>query len=136
MERMMRVTQLSILKGNVGRDPETKFTQNKTKVVTFSIATYRANPNDESKPFTDWFNCVCYGNTADIAEQHIKKGSSVVLFGKFRTRDYEKDGKKVYVTEFWVDEMAEVLKKITPTTATTDQINESGSIYEDDDLPF
>ena len=125
------------MKGNIGRDPEIRFTQEKnTKVLTFSIATYRANPNDKDKPFTDWFNCVAYGNVADIAEQHLKKGLAVVLFGKFRTRDYEKDGKKVYVTEFWVDELAEVLKKKQPDQATTDQINESGSIYDDSELPF
>lgn len=128
------MTQISILKGNIGKDPEVRFTQgNNTKVVTFSIATYRANPNDKDKPFTDWFNCVAYGSVADIAEQRIKKGLAVVLFGKFRTRDYEKDGKKVYVTEFWVDEMAEVMKK-EKLEVTTNDVNETGSIF--DDLPF
>ena len=130
------MTQISILKGNIGRDPEIRFTQSQTKVLTFSIATYRANPNDKDKPFTDWFNCVCFGDVADIAELHVKKGSALVLFGKFRTRDYEKDGKKMYVTEFWVDELAEVLKKKQPEQVTTDQINESGSIFNDDELPF
>ena len=119
------MTQLSILKGNLGKDPEIKYTQSQTKVATFSIATYRLNPQDKDKPLTDWFNVVAYGDTADIVENNLHKGSAVVLFGKFRTRDYEKDGKKVYVTEFWLDECAQVLKK-----------NDTGSTHDDSDLPF
>lgn len=124
------INQLSILQGNLGKDPEVRFTPNQTKVVTFSVATYRANPKDKDKPFTDWFNCVCYGDQADIAEAQLKKGSNVVLFGKFKTRDYEKDGKKVYVTEYWVDDIALLLKKAK--TASED----TGSTYDDSDLPF
>mgnify|MGYP002523287504 CR=1 FL=1 len=124
------MTQIAILKGNIGKDPEVRFTQtNNTKVVTFSIAVYRPNPKDKDKPFTDWFNCVCWGDQADIAEANLKKGMYVQLTGKFQTRDYEKDGKKVYVTEFWVDEMAQVFKK------EKDQFADTGSIYGDD-LPF
>lgn len=130
------MTQTAILKGNLGKDPEIRLTQAGTKVVTFSIATYRANPKDKDKPLTDWFNCVAVGDQADIVEQNFKKGTGAYLFGKFRTRDYEKDGKKVYVTEFWVDECGLALRKKTPESATTDQINESGSIYDDSDLPF
>ena len=124
-------TQISILKGNLGKDPEIRFTPtNNQKVATFSIATYRANPKDKDKPFTDWFNVVAYGDQADVVEMNLKKGSNVVLFGKFRTRDYEKDGKKVYVTEFWLDECAMVLKKEKAV------VEETGSIYDESQLPF
>ena len=123
------MTQLSILRGNLGKDPEIRYTaNNSTKVATFSLAVYRANPKDKDKPFTDWFNVVAYGSQADVVEKHLKKGTNVVLFGKFRTRDYEKDGKKVYVTEFWMDEAAMILKK--------NVVEETGSIWQDDQLPF
>ena len=129
------MTQISFLEGNLGRDPEIRFTQkNNAKVATFSIATYRKNPNDKDKPFTDWFNVVACGDQADIAEQHLKKGSYVILVGKFRTRDYEKDGKKVYVTEFWVDETAMVLKKDV-AKATANEFDQT-TLDNDDDLPF
>lgn len=124
------MTQTAILKGNLGKDPETKLTQNGAKVVTFSVATYRPNPKDKDKPITDWFNCVAVGDQADIVEQHFKKGTSVYLFGKFRTRNYDdKDGKKVYITEFWLDECGLALKKKKEDTST-------GSTYDDSELPF
>jgi len=131
-------SQVSLLIGNIGKTPEVAFTQKQNKVVTFSIACYRKNPSDKEKPFTDWFNVVAYGDAADIAEQNIKKGMYAILIGKFKTRDYEKDGKKVYVTEFWLDRCGQMFKKASANkeVATTDQINESGSIYSDDDLPF
>lgn len=124
------INQLSILQGNLGKDPEIRFTQAQQKVATFSIATYRSNPKEKDKPFTDWFNCVAYGDQADIVESNLKKGTSVILLGKFRTRDYEKDGKKVYVTEYWVDDIALLLKKAKTVSEDT------GSIYDDSDLPF
>lgn len=129
------MTQISFLEGNLGKDPEIRFTQkNNKKVATFSIATYRKNPTDQDKPFTDWFNVVAVGDQADIAEQQLKKGSYVILVGKFRTRDYEKDGKKVYVTEFWVDETAMVLKKGV-AKATANEFDQT-TLDSDDDLPF
>ena len=125
------MTQTAILKGNLGKDPEVRTTTSGAKVVTFSIATYRPNPKEKDKPLTDWFNCVAVGDQADIVEQNFKKGTSVYLFGKFRTRNYDdKDGKKVYVTEFWLDECGLALKK------KNDSVNESGSIHDDSDLPF
>ena len=124
------MTQVSMLKGNLGKDPEIRFTTtNNAKVATFSIATYRENPKDKTKPFTDWFNCVAYGDQADIVEANLRKGTSAYLFGKFRSRDYEKDGKKLYVTQFWVDGCGLALKK----KENNDFIPLSG---DSDELPF
>lgn len=121
---------LSIVKGNIGRDPELRMTQSNTKVATFSVGVNRSNPKGDTKPITDWFNCVAWGDQADIVETQVKKGMFVQITGKFQTRNYDdKDGKKVYVTELWVDEIAKVLKK---------QVNNefNNNTVMDEDLPF
>ena len=122
------MNSFSFLKGNLGKDPEVRYTTNtNTKVATLSLATYRPNPKDKDKPFTDWFNCVAWGDEADIIESQLKKGMQVILTGRFQTRNYDdKDGKRVYVTEFWIDDIAKVLTKSKAQESTV----------TDADLPF
>lgn len=118
----------SIISGNVGKDPEIRQTQNGTKVAIYTLASYRANPKEKDKPFTDWYNVVAWGEQADLVTANLKKGSKVLVIGRFNTRSYDdKDGKKVYVTElmqneFWLAPNKENETKITPVTY--------------DDLPF
>lgn len=119
---------MTVLKGNVGQDPEIRYTQtSNTKVATYSLAVYRANPKDKDKPLTDWFNIVAWGDQADLVENNVHKGDKLILTGKFQTRSYDnKEGKKVTVTEFYQDDMGMVPKK-----------EESGSfVYSNEELPF
>lgn len=122
----------SIITGNAGKDPELRTTQNGTKVATYSLAAYRANPKDENKPFTDWYNIVAWGDQADLVVANVHKGTKLLVAGRFNTRSYEdKDGKTVYVTELMQSEFY-----IAPSKEKKEE-NESGSfVYDDDDLPF
>lgn len=117
-----------MIQGNVGKDPELRTTQNGTKVATYTLACYRANPKDKDKPFTDWYNIVAWGEQADQVMSNLKKGTKALVTGRFNTRNYDdKDGKKVYVTElmqesFWLAPVKEKQADFTPVT--------------DDSLPF
>ena len=93
------------IKGNVGQDPEQRQTQSGVKVATYSVGVYRANPKDKDKPLTDWFNVVAWGDQAELVMANVKKGTKVIISGRFQTRNYDdKDGKKVYVTELMQDD--------------------------------
>lgn len=123
------MTSLAVLKGNVGQEPEVRTTQGGIKVITYSIAVYRANSKDKDKPLTDWFNVVAWGDQADLVESNVHKGTKVIVLGKFQTRSYDnKEGKKVTVTEFFQDDIGIIPKKEDTST--------SGSTFPDSELPF
>ena len=120
------MTNMTILKGNAGQDPELRTTQSGIKVATYSLAVYRPNPKDKTKPLTDWFNVVAWGEQAELVLANIKKGTKVMATGRFQTRNYDdKDGKKVYVTEFMQDDFGIVPKK-----------EDTGSTFDESELPF
>lgn len=91
-----------ILIGNLGRDPEQRSMPNGTAVTNFSIATsdsWRDQKTNERKERTEWHNIVCFGRTAEIASEYLKKGSKVFIEGSLRTSSWEADGVKKYRTE-------------------------------------
>ena len=108
----MSVNKVIIL-GNCGKDPEVRVV-GENKVASFSVATtekYKDGKTDEWKENTEWHNIVCWRNTAEIAEKYIKKGTQLYLEGKLRTRSWEKDGEKRYVTEIVADSIQFLGKK-------------------------
>lgn len=92
-----------IVLGNVGRDPEIRYTQNGTAVANFSIATsevYGGRDGTERKETTEWHNIVCWGRQAEIAGQYVKKGRQLYVEGRLQTRDWvDPQGVKHYRTE-------------------------------------
>lgn len=92
-----------ILVGNIGRDPEVKYTQSGTAVASFSIATtdsYKDKQSGEWKERTEWHNVVTWQRLAEIASEYLKKGSRVYIEGRLQTRSWEdKQGQKRYTTE-------------------------------------
>lgn len=90
-----------ILVGNLGRDPETYTFESGRKRVRIAIATseYYKNKNGERIEHTEWHNISMYGKLADIAETYLKKGNTVYIEGRIRTRQWEEDGVKKYFTE-------------------------------------
>ena len=92
-----------ILLGNVGRDPEVRYTQNGTAVANFSIATsevFGGRDGGERKEQTEWHNIVCWGRQAEIAGQYVKKGRQLYVEGRLQTRDWvDPQGVKHYKTE-------------------------------------
>ena len=89
-----------ILLGRVGKPVEVRDTD-KGKVATFTLATSESykDRDGNKKENTEWHNIVAWKATAEIAEKFVQKGSQVFLEGKIRTRSWDKDGEKRYITE-------------------------------------
>ncbi len=99
----------AILIGNVGQDPEIRYTgdaANGTKVATLRLATterYR-DRNGNLQEHTEWHNVVVWRNTADVVEKYVRKGTQLYIEGRIRTRSWEdQTGAKKYTTEIVAD---------------------------------
>ena len=96
--------------GNLGNDPEIKYTQSGSPVANLSIATserWKDKNSGEQKEQVEWHRVVLFSRLAEIAEQYLKKGSKVFIEGKLQTRDWEdSEGKKRYTTEIIGREMS------------------------------
>ena len=91
-----------ILVGNLGKDPEVRYTQTGSAVANFSIATSEQRNDREGKrqERTEWHNIVVWGKQAESCGQYLAKGRQVYVEGSIRTRSYDdKTGTKRYVTE-------------------------------------
>jgi single-strand DNA-binding protein len=91
-----------ILLGNLGRDPEVRFTQGGTPVANFTMATTERwnDPSGEKKEKTEWHRIVVWGKQAEIAGEYLKKGRPVFVEGSLQTREWtDRDGNKRYTTE-------------------------------------
>jgi single-strand DNA-binding protein len=91
-----------ILIGNLGKDPELRYTPGGSAVANFSIATNERWKDKEgnAQERTEWHNIVLWGRLAEIANDYLKKGSPVYIEGRLQTRSWEdRDGNKRYTTE-------------------------------------
>jgi single-strand DNA-binding protein len=91
-----------ILIGNVGKDPEMRYTANGSAVTSFSIAVNRnyQGSDGERHEETDWFDIVTWNKLAEICSQYLQKGSQTYVEGRLHTRSWEgQDGQKRYKTE-------------------------------------
>ncbi|MBQ0210187.1 single-stranded DNA-binding protein [Providencia rettgeri] len=93
----------SIILGNLGDDPNVRYSPNGTAFANFSVATsetWKDKNTGEKRERTDWHNIVIQGKLAEVAGQYLKKGSQVYIEGKMRTRKYQGiDGQDKYITE-------------------------------------
>lgn len=96
-----------ILVGNLGKDPEVMTFDNGVKKASFSLATSESYKNKEGQRVdqTEWHTVVLWRGLADVAERYLKKGNQVYIEGKIKTRSYEQDGQKKYITEIFGDNM-------------------------------
>ena len=93
-----------IIVGNLGRDPEVRFTQGGAAVCNLSVAVgERVKKGEAWEDHTEWFRVVVFGKTAENAGQYLQKGRQVYVEGKLRQREYEKDGQKQRSTEVVAD---------------------------------
>lgn len=91
-----------ILLGNLGKDPEIRYTSSQTAVCRFSLATSerRKDQSGQWGEHTEWHNVVCFGKTAENCAQYLKKGRQVFIDGKIQTSKWQdKEGKDRYTTE-------------------------------------
>lgn len=98
-----------IIIGNLGRDPEVRYTPSGSAVCNVSVATTRNWKNRDSgerQEETEWHRVVCYDRLAEIAGEYLKKGRPVYFEGRLKTRKWQdKDGKDNYTTEIIADVM-------------------------------
>lgn len=141
---MESVNQATII-GYVGEDPKIITTSNGKTMATLTVATtergYTKRDGTTSEDRTEWHNIVLFGKLAEIARDYIRKGATLYIQGKMRTRSYDdKDGIKRYVTEIHADTVQMLDRR---STATSQQYAEPQQQYgyqqppmNDPDLPF
>ncbi len=96
-----------ILLGNLGRDPEIRYTQNGQAVANFSMATTKKwkDKDGEKQERTEWHRCVAWGRLAEVIGEYVKKGSPLYVEGELQTRKWtDKEGVEKYTTEIVVQE--------------------------------
>lgn len=125
--------------GNVGSDPEMRFTPSGNPVTSFSVATNRVyTPADgERKQETEWFAVVCWNKLAEQCNQFLTKGRLVYAEGRLRTRTWEtSDGQKHYRTEIIANRVT-FLDKQALASLPEDREEEAGTgDVAPEDLPF
>jgi len=133
-----------LLIGNLGRDPEVRYTQGGSAVANFTLATtdkWNDAGTGEKKERTEWHRVVVWGKQAEIAGEYLRKGRQVYVEGSLQTREWtDRDGNKKYTTEVKAmrfqmlgrrdDAPAAVSGAEAPVTAEP----ETG--YNEDDIPF
>jgi len=105
---MARGLNKVMLIGNLGCDPEMRYTPSGRAVTSFSLASSRSwmTSNGERREATEWFNVVAWGNLAEICNQYLQKGSKVYVEGRLQTRRWENaEGQPCYRTEVVANEM-------------------------------
>ena len=134
-----------ILVGNLGKDPDMRYTAGGDAVANLSIATsesWNDNQTGEKKEKTEWHRVVFFRRIAEVCGEYLKKGSSVYIEGSLRTRDWEDDkGNKRYTTEIIGREMqmlggrrSEENMDQSPQMNSSSPQPEEGLI--DDEIPF
>ena len=136
-----------IIVGNLGRDPETRFTTGGEAIANIAVATsdrWKDKATGEQKEATEWHRITFFGKLAEIVGQYLKKGSQVYVEGKLRTRKYtDKDGIERYATEVIADQMQMLGGRGDGAQAPAPQHRpapaarqaDSGGSF-DDDIPF
>ncbi len=125
--------------GNLGRDPEMRYTPSGRPVTTFSVAVSRSwkSANGEPRSETEWFKIVAWGRLAEICNEFLRKGQQVYLEGRLKTRQWEdKEGVQRSTVELIANEMTMLggrreknLEEETVTEEVLPEVNE-------DEFPF
>lgn len=104
---MARGVNKVILVGNLGNDPDVKYTQGGTAITTLSIATtsVRKDRDGNTQEKTEWHRVKLFGKLGEIAGEYLRKGRQVYIEGRLEYGSYEKDGVKHYTTDIVADEM-------------------------------
>ena len=98
----------AIVIGNLGRDPEMRYTQAGQAVASFSVATserWTDRNTNERREQTEWHRVVCFQRLAEICGEYLHKGSKVYSEGRLQTRQWEQDGHTRYTTEIVARDM-------------------------------
>jgi single-strand DNA-binding protein len=125
--------------GNLGKDPETKYTASGLAICSFSLATTEKIKGEAT---TEWHKIVSFGKLAEICGEYLTKGKQVYIEGKIQTREWEdKNGVKRSTTEIVANEMRMLGSRGDGERPAQRQSKPQGNSYEppvpeDDDIPF
>jgi single-strand DNA-binding protein len=126
----------AILLGNLGKDPELRYTPAGKAVTTFSLATTERwkEQGGQQKESTTWHNVVAWGRQAEVIKEYLTKGKQVYIEGRIVNRSYDdKDGNKRYISEVVLQNFQFIGSKSDGASPPTSSGGQSSS---DDDLPF
>lgn len=133
---MARGINKVILIGNLGADPETRYTSSGAAITTVRLATtetWRDKNSGESQERTEWHRVKFFGKLAEIAGEYLKKGRQVYVEGSIRTEKYTwNDGQEKFSTEIVGNEMQMLGGEQKPGKPKAETQNDP----DDDDLPF
>lgn len=124
--------------GNLGSEPEMRFTPKGNPVTSFRVATNRVytTANGERKEETEWFNVVAWGRLAEQCNQFLSKGRLVYTEGRLHTRTWEsQDGQKHYRTEVIANRVS-FLDRQAAAPVSEDKEEAIFNELEPDDIPF
>ncbi len=137
-----------ILVGNLGQDPEVKYTAGGAPVANISIATsdsWKDKDTQEVQERTEWHRVVLWRNLAENAGKFLKKGSKVYIEGQLQTRKWEQEGQTRYTTEIIARDMQFLDSRGSSNNSSTQKSSEMNdqsaadvpdSAIDDDDIPF
>jgi single-strand DNA-binding protein len=133
-----------ILVGNLGRDPELKYTPSGTAVANFTIATNEnwKDKDGQKQEHTEWHRVVAFGKLAEICGEHLRKGKQVYVEGAIRSRTYkDREGAEKTAMEIRLDTMVmlgrlEGSRSAAPEGAGPKEVAEKEPEFNDDDIPF
>lgn len=142
--------QQVIVTGNLGRDPEMRYSAEGAAIANCSIAVTERwkNGAGEQQEHTEWFRVIFFGRQAEVAGEYLKKGSKVMVIGRLRTRKYKKDDEERSITEVIAKELymlgdgqqrsgGDDRGAARPQTVVRDKIQSGQGIGDmDDDIPF
>lgn len=123
-----------LLVGRLTHQPELKFTRNGKTYTQFNVAVQRKFKNENGEYEADFIGCILWGKPAESFTKFTRKGSLVGVEGRLQTRNYEKDGRKIYITEV-ITESFTLLETKATTEARNNQTQETIE-FSEDDLPF
>lgn len=136
-----------MLIGNLGKDPEVRYTTSGTAVASFSIATSERfkNKSGEWDERTEWHNITLWGRLAEIAGEYLAKGKTVYIEGRLQTRKWQdKEGRDRYTTEIVGEKMQMLSGKgegrpgagRAPADESFAPSYDEPAFNPDDDIPF
>lgn len=123
--------------GNLGRDPEMRYTPAGHPVTTFAVACSRmwSTPDGERREETEWFNVVSWNRLAETCKQYLAKGSHVFVEGRLQTRSWDDaEGKKHSRTEVVANEM--IILDNRKHQSSEQQATQEPSSEPEDEFPF
>lgn len=133
----------AIIVGNLGRDPEIRYTPSGVPVASFSVATsdeWKDKDTGAKQERTEWHRIVAWRGLAEVCGKYLRKGSQVYIEGKIQTRTWEdKDGVQRYTTEIMAQNMQMLgspMKQERTQDSSEAYRNDEPAAIPEDDIPF